>query len=341
MIHTININLNGLNFNANKSLTSSQNNIDFENFLNELFKLFFENKTSTDMENILFIPFFPAQVLTPQNIDDLGKIFETLKLQSEGLNTLHELIKSGQFELNTILEKFKINGNNKICLINELSEAFSVNLEKNSVKDLLKDLTSKKDIADLESLPNNLNKESHKLEDSTDSILNLINTESLKNEKTKINEINLNKEQKINNECLSSQINLNSGESIQNNNIQQKIELPLTKLNEIPDIIFKALFTSQKTLIVQLEPPELGKILIKLSMDSSGIKADMKVDYPYVKEMLTNLIPEIKSNLQSSGVKISDFLLDLTRDHKGYSDSYYGQGQKKYKENQKFYEYFA
>jgi len=71
-------------------------------------------------------------------------------------------------------------------------------------------------------------------------------------------------------------------------------------------------------------------------MDSSGIKADMKVDYPHIKEMITGLIPEIKSNLESRGVKVSDFLLDLTKDHRGYGDSYNGQSQQKYKGNQKF-----
>jgi len=121
----------------------------------------------------------------------------------------------------------------------------------------------------------------------------------------------------------------------------QKIELPVSNIQNLSDIVFKSVSTSQKSITVQLEPPELGKILIRISMDSSGIKADMKVDYPHIKEMITGLIPEIKSNLESRGVKVSDFLLDLTKDHRGYSDSYNGQGQQKYKGNQKFFEYFA
>jgi flagellar hook-length control protein FliK len=145
-------------------------------------------------------------------------------------------------------------------------------------------------------------------------------------------------ESSVNSEVQFSSITNN--EVTTSNNLQ-KIELPFTRLLEISNIIFKALSNSSKTLIVHLEPPELGKILIKLSMDSAGIKADMKVDYPYVKEALTALIPEIKNNLQSSGVKISDFLLDLMRDYRGYSDSYNNQGQRKNKNTQKFFEYFA
>ncbi|HQA04466.1 MAG TPA: flagellar hook-length control protein FliK, partial [Thermodesulfovibrio thiophilus] len=121
----------------------------------------------------------------------------------------------------------------------------------------------------------------------------------------------------------------------------QKIELPVSNIQNLSDIVFKSVSTSQKSITIQLEPPELGKILIRISMDSSGIKADMKVDYPHIKEMITGLIPEIKSNLESRGVKVSDFLLDLTKDHPGYGDSYNGQGQQKYKGNQKFFEYFA
>jgi flagellar hook-length control protein FliK len=123
--------------------------------------------------------------------------------------------------------------------------------------------------------------------------------------------------------------------------IPDKIELPVTRLNEVSDIMLKTIASSRKTITVQLEPPELGTILLRLSMESEGIKAHMRVDSPNVKEMLAGLIPEIKSNLEATGVKINDFILDLKKDNQAYSDSYNGQGQKKYNGNQKFFEYFA
>lgn len=135
--------------------------------------------------------------------------------------------------------------------------------------------------------------------------------------------------------------NLASSDIISANSktIEKSIELPVFKINEVPEAIAKTLSTQNKTLIVQLEPPELGKIMIKLTLDNAGVRADLKVDYPHVKEMITGLIPEIKNNLQSSGIKLSDFVLDLMRDHREYRDSY--QGQKRNRGNQKFIEYFA
>lgn len=120
----------------------------------------------------------------------------------------------------------------------------------------------------------------------------------------------------------------------------QKIELPFSNLQQVSDIVFKAVSTSKKLLTVQLEPPELGRILIRIFQDSSGIKADMKVDYPHVKDALTSLIPEIKNNLETKGIKVSDFLLDLL-DRRGYSNSYNQEGQRRNKGNQKFFEYFV
>lgn len=341
MINAININLNGLSLN-NKSLTLSETKGDIEGFLKELFKILLENQKNLDSENITFTPFLPFPMLTSQNIANLDNLFENMKIQKEGLNSLYELIKLGQVDLNNALESLKITSkDNPISSILEnLTEKVSINLEKNNIKDIFKIINTQKNSSELSSL--DLNKESKNIMETSDSIKNiLINMDSFNNEKSTINDLQRDKNQKINSENLLPKINLNSAESVQYDNIKQKPELPVIKLNEVSDIIFRAASNSQKTLIVQLEPPELGKILIKLSMDSSGVRADMKVDYPHVKEILTNLIPEIKSNLQSSGVKISDFLLDLTRDQKGYSDSPYGQGQKKNKDNQKFFEYFA
>lgn len=369
MINTININISGLILNNDMNLNLSETKTEIEGFLSELFKIFLENQKNLDFENITLAPFLPFSIfntndnldfltekseklpsflsipiLNPQDMTYLDKVFENMKIQKEGLNSLYELIKSGQMDLNNALESLKITSkDNPISsIIEDLTEKVSINLDKNNIKDIFKTINAQNDNNSLELSSLNLNKESNNKMEISDSIKNnLINMESLKNEKTTVDDIQREKNQKINSENLLPKINLNSVESVQYDNIKQKPEIPVTKLNEISDIIFRATSNSQKTLIVQLEPPELGKILIKLSMDSSGVRADMKVDYPHVKEMLTNLIPEIKSNLQSSGVKISDFLLDLTRDQKGYSDSPYGQGQKKNKDNQKFFEYFA
>ncbi|MEN2985190.1 MAG: flagellar hook-length control protein FliK [Thermodesulfovibrionaceae bacterium] len=131
--------------------------------------------------------------------------------------------------------------------------------------------------------------------------------------------------------------------TIKGNQVQKSDIKPDTvahKINEISDIIAKAVFNSKNTVTLQLQPPELGRILIKLTLNNSGIKADVKVENPQIREVLAGLIPEIRNNLQSSGIKVSDFLLEIMKDHTEYPESYSNQGQKRYK-NQKFFEYVA
>jgi Tfp pilus assembly protein PilN len=347
----IHINFDGLNLNNIGKLILSETKLEFEDFLAELFKLIDENQNSTNLENSLFSPLSYFPIFHNKDTVTLNTLFENFNFQQEGLNSLYEPIKPNQMDLSNLLERLKLRmeGNQKIFqnnnvtqeVYNDLKQEVSITLEKTPIKDILKKVNFQADKINLEPLSLDLN---NRKNDSVE-VSRLINTLSdevlLKNEKANINEININKHQKTNFENQTSQINLNFSESFQHNSIQQRFEIPIARLNEVSHIIFKAVSSSQKTLIVHIEPSELGKILIKLSMDSSGVRADLKVDYPYVKEMLTNLIPEIRSNLQSSGVKISEFLLDLTRDHKGYSDLPYGQGQRKHKDNQRFFEYFA
>lgn len=128
------------------------------------------------------------------------------------------------------------------------------------------------------------------------------------------------------------------GGPIQSTEVKQAV---IHRINEISDIIAKAVINSKNTVTVQLQPPELGRILIKITLDTSGVKTELKVENPQLKEALAVLIPEIRSNLQSSGIKVSEFLLDLMRQQTDYSQSYSNQGQKRYKNNQKFIEYFA
>ncbi len=324
---------------------------EFDILLNELLNVLSENKDllAGNRINDLLINNNPMALFGIAILgweQNLSQLLELLK-NSENKNfSLLDFINSGENsgEVFKLLQKIQTDnktnpGFEKIVDLENIMKLNSKNLE----------------ISDIQKLAEKLTNQDLKLADDSLKITKSFMATEIKNENSanlvkflnEENSINLSDKTTSNNvkqQPLTSQINISSNPSDFASkliDIQTKIDLPISRLNDVSSIIFRAVSTSQKNLIVQLEPPELGRILIKLSLDNGSIKADMKVDYPHVKEMLTALVPEIKSNLQSSGIKVSDFLLDLTKEHKGYSDSYHNQGNRKNRDNQKFIEYFA
>ncbi len=335
MINGVNIKLSQINLIKENSLNQNETKAEIESFLKDFLNLLSEGEKSANLGSLLFVPFMPFTPLELQNfshLENLMKNFENLK---EELIPLYRIITIDKGENIDITNTMKLRGEINPSLIpsNRKDERILINSLDNLEEVIKNTQIFKEENSSIKSL---FKLESEPLLDNKQKS-NFINLEYLNNEKESLIDTVKAREQKTNNNTFSHLSN--SHTNITQIDNSQKAALPITRLHEISDIIFKGFFNSQKTLVVHLEPPELGKILIKLSMETSGIKAEMRVDYPQVKEMITNLIPEIKSNLQSSGIKVSDFLLDSNREYKGYYDT--SSGQKKNKREQKFLEYFA
>ncbi|MEN2994785.1 MAG: flagellar hook-length control protein FliK [Thermodesulfovibrio sp.] len=316
----------------------------FDDIFNELLKLLFENQELSNndlIDKTLFV--FPISSLNSLLMQDI-KILQNIPQAIEIPSQLKTVFLFGQGNIDTIvLEdisknlKSQSNKNEVHSFFEAFGEKDSTSVESFYKKELVNILKTENNPI-IEKIKLGLNPESSTQSESlTFTIVNNLEKQSFNLKSTNT------MEKAINQRDFLTEMNPNNFQfqSHDISNTQQKIELPFSQIKEVSDIVFKAISSSQKTIIIQLEPPELGKILIKLSMDNSGVKADMKVDYPHVKEILMNLIPEIRNNLQSLGIKVSDFLLDLTKEPRSYSDSYSGQGQRKYKGNQKFFEYFV
>lgn len=318
IMNYINI-INKLNFTAFQNNTLSSQNSSINAFIDEALKLLLENK---DLNN---------NQLTAQP-------FQTLPFLSLIQNNQNSSV-SLQLEnhiKNELLSLFKKNNLNTEDLSGFLQKTKTIPKTEDFDSFVIKTLPTIKN-----STPDNPNATSLKLNDSFSLdkafLIHLAKNNVEDTVKLLHTLQNTTVKKSFDEAFLQSNIVHNFSTNIPE---PKKVELFTVRFQEISDILLKAISNSQKTITVQLEPPELGRILIKLTMDSSGIKADMKVDNPHVKEMIAGLIPEIKSSLQSSGVKLSDFILDLMRDTQ--EDSAYNQhGQKKYKGNQKFFEYFA
>lgn len=343
--------MNGLNIVKNHTTATNQTT-GFDDLFNELLNLLIGNKdisTNVSNDNNFFIfPFGVFQNFLLQDINNLQENSQSVEI-SPALEAVFSLIQESKIdikELSNLLQNLKLHNRYEIQSFFEgFNEKSVLNTEKSQIRELINILNSQETKDEQITELFKLNIQPDKSDQKKSLFLNLVNESYSEHHDIKPKFFNTDiLEKALNNEKLSSQLlNTNSVQLKTNeiNEVQQKIELPFIQLKEISNIVFKALSSSQKTIVIQLEPPELGKILIKLSMENAGVRADIKVDYHHVKEALTGLIPEIKSNLNSSGVRVSNFLIDLTKEHRGYSDSYSGQGQKRYRGNEKFIEYFV
>jgi flagellar hook-length control protein FliK len=123
-----------------------------------------------------------------------------------------------------------------------------------------------------------------------------------------------------------------------------KEPIHVSRLHELGEVMEKTVRSGDKHLIIKIEPPDLGSIQIKLRIDNGILRADLKVDSPVVKDLFSMAIPQIKTSLEDSGIKVSDFFVDVKEDY--YSDSRRqqddtNQHNKQNKKQENFFDYFA
>lgn len=130
----------------------------------------------------------------------------------------------------------------------------------------------------------------------------------------------------------NQQVGVNDGSRQQStpvkNDAPVKETLYVSKIQDIDTKILKAIHGDSKTLTVRLEPPELGSVHIRLVLSEGGLRADLKVDNPAVKDMMNLALPQIRNTLENSGIKVSEFFVDIREEF--YSD---GKKQEHDKDN--------
>jgi flagellar hook-length control protein FliK len=90
--------------------------------------------------------------------------------------------------------------------------------------------------------------------------------------------------------------------------------VPVTDLTGIHRPILRAVAAGERQLIIEIRPPDLGTLQIRLTSDGGIISADIKVDNQAVRDMLSVALPQIRSSMEESGVSLREFSVDLRRD---------------------------
>ncbi len=121
--------------------------------------------------------------------------------------------------------------------------------------------------------------------------------------------------------------------------------LPVNKLNELGDPIMKTLGSGERNLFIKLSPPDMGTIEIRLKMENGVLTANFKVDSTGVRDLFSIAMPQIKSSIESSGIKTGNFFADLKDDRStdgGRQQDTNQQQQRQQKEQkQSFFDFFA
>ncbi len=116
------------------------------------------------------------------------------------------------------------------------------------------------------------------------------------------------------------------------------------KLSSLDTIIAKAVDSGQKNLVIRIDPPDLGSMHIRLSLDNGILKAEVRVDSSAIKDSFNLALPQIKTSLENSGIKISDFHVDVREEQyrNGQQSNNHGQQQRQDRETGNgFSDFFA
>ena len=90
-----------------------------------------------------------------------------------------------------------------------------------------------------------------------------------------------------------------------------------------------------KSVTMELSPPELGKLTIEVSVKDGQANAAIKVETDGAKQMLLNNIEQLKRNLESHGLKLENFEVELNKQNDQNRDQQNAFAQAQQEENQR------
>jgi flagellar hook-length control protein FliK len=107
--------------------------------------------------------------------------------------------------------------------------------------------------------------------------------------------------------------------------IQETVSV--NRMTSLDAVISKAVDSGQRNLVIRIDPPDLGSMHIRLSLDNGVLKADVRVDSSSIKDSFNLALPQIKTSLENAGIKVSEFHVDVREDQYRNGQERNNQGQ--------------
>ncbi|WP_142414808.1 flagellar hook-length control protein FliK [Hathewaya massiliensis] len=138
------------------------------------------------------------------------------------------------------------------------------------------------------------------------------------------------------NDKFSNKVNLNvmKFEGLKNNAVESTdTNIPIVRKEALQQDVIKWVkfmnTESMKELTLKVVPRELGEIVLKVSLDSGVMKAEILSNNKDTYKLLQNNIVEITNKLQNDSTKVQEVSVNI------YSDNYMGKGHENLQENER------
>lgn len=137
------------------------------------------------------------------------------------------------------------------------------------------------------------------------------------------------------NDKFSNKVNLNvmKFEGLKNNAVESTdTNIPIVRKEALQQDVIKWVkfmnTESMKELTLKVVPRELGEIVLKVSLESGVMKAEILSNNKDTYRLLQNNLAEITNKLQNDSTKVQEVSVNI------YSDNYMGEGHENLKENE-------
>ena len=105
----------------------------------------------------------------------------------------------------------------------------------------------------------------------------------------------------------------NSQSNYVNDNVNVRYADVLENMERIEKLLMSTSDKTLKSVTLEFSPPELGKLTIDVSVKNGSATASLKVESDSAKNMLLSNVEQLKKNLESHGIKLENFEVELNK----------------------------
>ena len=116
-------------------------------------------------------------------------------------------------------------------------------------------------------------------------------------------------------------------QKIENGTVQKDVDIK-SKILELPEKVVEYIKTIKSyndlkphSVVIHLDPPNLGKIRLKVMMNNNNIRAEMNIANSITKEMIEAQLPEIRKGLMQHNIQLSEFNVMLDNNNPRHNQS--------------------
>jgi flagellar hook-length control protein FliK len=258
-----------------------------------------------------------------KNVSNLGKpIRQEIKVTQQKTELNNQITENNKLSVNSINKDYyqtkdNFEFNKDLHTTKKTNEYVDKNITENQNKTVINDSKVNQSQTELKSDVNSNSNQKQNSEDNSKA--DFIGVEDLNIDESKKNNpvFEIDNDKKIN---IADKNILNTIQLKTENNIpQQKLLNNLEVFSKISDLIKKK---DRRSIEIKLNPPELGKMKVKIEYGEKKLMIRMEVENETAKQLLNQNIEQLKQNINQNGMQLKEIFVSLsTSDQKQQKSS--------------------